>query len=83
MLKQFHYVFKILLLKLMINSRNDRCDPKLFKDDVDIKFSRSLNSCKVPQVKFIFIMSEFCGFLFIDFLFMKMNSFAEANSASL
>jgi len=27
-----------------------RTDPKLFRDDVDIKFSRSLNSCKVPQV---------------------------------
>lgn len=28
-----------------------RTDPKLFRDDVDIKFSRSLNSCKVPQVR--------------------------------
>lgn len=27
-----------------------RSDPKLFKDDVDIKFSHTLNSCKVPQV---------------------------------
>ncbi|CAH1796894.1 unnamed protein product [Owenia fusiformis] len=26
-------------------------DPKLFKDDVDIKFSRTLNSCKVPQIR--------------------------------
>ncbi|ESO01342.1 hypothetical protein HELRODRAFT_174897 [Helobdella robusta] len=28
-----------------------RCDPKLFKDEVDIKFSKSLNSCKVPQIR--------------------------------
>ena len=27
-----------------------RSDPKLFRDDIDIKFSRTLNSCKVPQV---------------------------------
>ena len=26
-------------------------DPKLFRDDIDIRFSRSLNSCKVPQVR--------------------------------
>ncbi|KAK1124151.1 hypothetical protein K0M31_007175 [Melipona bicolor] len=26
-------------------------DPKLFNDDVDIKFSRTLNSCKIPQVR--------------------------------
>ncbi|XP_041368344.1 ras-specific guanine nucleotide-releasing factor 2-like isoform X7 [Gigantopelta aegis] len=26
-------------------------DPKLFRDDVDIKFSRTLNSCKVPQIR--------------------------------
>jgi hypothetical protein len=25
-------------------------DPKLFKDDVDIRFSRTLNSCKVWQL---------------------------------
>ncbi|KAJ8303946.1 hypothetical protein KUTeg_017529 [Tegillarca granosa] len=28
-----------------------RSDPKLFHDDVDIKFSRTLNSCKVPQIR--------------------------------
>ncbi|KAL3866712.1 hypothetical protein ACJMK2_043993, partial [Sinanodonta woodiana] len=28
-----------------------RSDPKLFRDDVDIKFSRTLNSCKVPQIR--------------------------------
>ncbi|XP_073979075.1 ras-specific guanine nucleotide-releasing factor 2-like isoform X2 [Rhodnius prolixus] len=27
-------------------------DPKLFKDDVDIRFSRTLNSCKVPQIRY-------------------------------
>ncbi|KAA3674912.1 uncharacterized protein DEA37_0011536, partial [Paragonimus westermani] len=26
-------------------------DPRLFKDDVDIKFSHTLNSCKVPQIR--------------------------------
>ncbi len=29
-----------------------RSDPKLFKDDVDIRFSRTLNSCKVPQIRY-------------------------------
>ncbi|XP_076761835.1 ras-specific guanine nucleotide-releasing factor 1 isoform X3 [Xylocopa sonorina] len=28
-----------------------RNDPKLFKDDVDIRFSRTLNSCKVPHIR--------------------------------
>ncbi|KAF5404282.1 hypothetical protein PHET_02225 [Paragonimus heterotremus] len=28
-----------------------RSDPRLFKDDVDIKFSHTLNSCKVPQIR--------------------------------
>lgn len=27
-------------------------DPKLFKDDVDIRFSRTLNSCKIPQIRY-------------------------------
>lgn len=27
-------------------------DPLLFKDDVDIRFSRTLNSCKLPQVRY-------------------------------
>ena len=29
-----------------------KSDPSLFKDDVDIKFSRSLNNCKVPQIRY-------------------------------
>ncbi|XP_008204830.2 ras-specific guanine nucleotide-releasing factor 2 isoform X1 [Nasonia vitripennis] len=29
-----------------------RNDPKLFKDDIDIRFSRTLNSCKVPQIRY-------------------------------
>ncbi|KYN39283.1 Ras-specific guanine nucleotide-releasing factor 1, partial [Trachymyrmex septentrionalis] len=28
-----------------------RNDPKLFKDDVDIRFCRTLNSCKIPQIR--------------------------------
>jgi hypothetical protein len=29
-----------------------RNDPRLFTDDVDIRFSRALNSCKVPQIRY-------------------------------
>lgn len=29
-----------------------KTDPRLFKDDVDIRFSRTLNSCKLPQVRY-------------------------------
>lgn len=29
-----------------------KADPRLFKDDVDIRFSRTLNSCKLPQVRY-------------------------------
>ncbi|CAG0919797.1 unnamed protein product [Notodromas monacha] len=29
-----------------------KSDPRLFKDDVDIRFSRTLNSCKVPQIRY-------------------------------
>ena len=28
-----------------------RNDPKLFKDDVDIRFGRTMNSCKIPQIR--------------------------------
>lgn len=28
-----------------------RGDPKLFKDEKDVKYCKSLNSCKVPQVR--------------------------------
>ncbi|XP_055956373.1 ras-specific guanine nucleotide-releasing factor 1 [Patella vulgata] len=34
-----------------IHSTEIWSDPKLFRDDVDIKFSRTLNSCKVPQIR--------------------------------
>lgn len=27
-------------------------DPRLFTDDVDIRFSRTLNSCKLPQIRY-------------------------------
>lgn len=27
-------------------------DPRLFKDETDIRFSRTLNSCKVPQIRY-------------------------------
>ncbi|GAB6018998.1 hypothetical protein CHUAL_000631 [Chamberlinius hualienensis] len=29
-----------------------RNDPRLFKDDVDIRFSRTLNSCKLPLIRY-------------------------------
>ncbi|XP_033120543.1 ras-specific guanine nucleotide-releasing factor 1-like isoform X1 [Anneissia japonica] len=29
-----------------------RSDARLFKDDVDIRFSKMLNSCKVPQIRY-------------------------------
>ncbi|KAH9388465.1 Ras protein-specific guanine nucleotide-releasing factor [Tyrophagus putrescentiae] len=32
-----------------------RNDPRLFKDDVDIRFSRTLNSCKLPQIRIDFL----------------------------
>jgi hypothetical protein len=52
-----------------------RTDPKLFRDDVDIKFSRSLNSCKVPQVgprcRFTSIADGFHSVLFYAVIFAK------------
>ncbi|CAL4091049.1 unnamed protein product, partial [Meganyctiphanes norvegica] len=33
----------------LINIKND---PKLFRDDVDIRFSTTLNSCKVPHIRY-------------------------------
>lgn len=29
-----------------------KSDPKLFQDEADIRFSRTLNSCKVPQIRY-------------------------------
>ncbi|CAH8637131.1 unnamed protein product [Schistosoma haematobium] len=50
-----------------------RSDPKLFKDDVDIKFSHTLNSCKVPQIRYATVSRLLdrltdARFLSIDFL---------------
>ncbi|XP_044017222.1 ras-specific guanine nucleotide-releasing factor 2-like isoform X2 [Aphidius gifuensis] len=36
----------------VIMPQSIRNDPKLFKDDVDIRFSRTLNSCKLPQIRY-------------------------------
>ncbi|XP_011501193.1 PREDICTED: ras-specific guanine nucleotide-releasing factor 2-like [Ceratosolen solmsi marchali] len=36
----------------IIMPQSIRNDPKLFKDDTDIRFSRTLNSCKVPQIRY-------------------------------
>lgn len=51
----------------------DRNDPRLFKDDVDIRFSRTLNSCKLPQIRYasperLFERLTDLRFLSIDFL---------------
>lgn len=50
-----------------------RTDPRLYKDDVDIKFSRALNSCKLPQIRYaskdrLFERLTDLRFLSIDFL---------------
>lgn len=51
----------------------NRTDPRLYKDDVDIKFSRALNSCKLPQIRYaskerLFERLTDLRFLSIDFL---------------
>lgn len=56
--------------KRFFGSRND---PRLFKDDVDIRFSRTLNSCKLPQIRYaspdrLFERLTDLRFLSIDFL---------------
>ncbi|XP_070543537.1 ras-specific guanine nucleotide-releasing factor 2-like isoform X2 [Ptychodera flava] len=50
-----------------------RSDPRLFKDDIDIRFSRTLNSCKVPQIRYASVERLLerltdLRFLSIDFL---------------
>ena len=51
----------------------NRNDPRLYKDDVDIRFSRTLNSCKLPQIRYasperLFERLTDLRFLSIDFL---------------
>ena len=29
-----------------------KSDPNLFKDDVDIRFSKTYNNCKIPQIRY-------------------------------
>lgn len=41
-----------ILGSLMATHHALKADPRLFKDDVDIRFSRTLNSCKLPQVRY-------------------------------
>lgn len=33
-------------------SQSIKSDAKLFTDEVDIRFSRTLNSCKIPQIRY-------------------------------
>lgn len=37
---------------IMAHHQSLKSDSRLFKDDVDIRFSRTLNSCKLPQVRY-------------------------------
>ncbi|XP_022256646.1 ras-specific guanine nucleotide-releasing factor 1-like, partial [Limulus polyphemus] len=64
------FFFKVILFIFNLFTRND---PRLFKDDVDIRFSRTLNSCKVPQIRYasperLFERLTDLRFLSIDFL---------------
>lgn len=54
-------------------SQTVRTDPRLFEDDVDIKFSRALNSCKLPQIRYaskerLFERLTDLRFMSVDFL---------------
>lgn len=42
----------VCLITVWILSSFDRSDTRLFKDDHDIRFSKILNSCKVPQIRY-------------------------------
>ena len=60
-------LYKLITLSIFRN------DPRLFKDDVDIRFSRTLNSCKLPQIRYasserLFERLTDLRFLSIDFL---------------
>lgn len=37
---------------MLAHQQSLKSDSRLFKDDVDIRFSRTLNSCKLPQVRY-------------------------------
>jgi len=45
-------LYTFIFLGSMAAHQALRADPRLFKDDVDIRFSRTLNSCKLPQVRY-------------------------------
>lgn len=49
----FFFCFVSISIKGSIAAHHAlKTDPRLFKDDVDIRFSRTLNSCKLPQVRY-------------------------------
>lgn len=67
----------MFLPHMFVHVKNDissfRNDPRLFKDDIDIRFSRTLNSCKLPQIRYasperLFERLTDLRFLSIDFL---------------
>lgn len=67
------YSLSISSLPPTLTAPITRNDPRLFKDDVDIRFSRTLNSCKLPQIRYasperLFERLTDLRFLSIDFL---------------
>lgn len=66
-------VVVVVVVEFILFFFNFRNDPRLFKDDVDIRFSRTLNSCKLPQIRYasperLFERLTDLRFLSIDFL---------------
>lgn len=70
---EFEYSIQINALSFRCFFLPIRNDPRLFKDDIDIRFSRTLNSCKLPQIRYasperLFERLTDLRFLSIDFL---------------
>ena len=65
-----------------------RSDMRLHKDDVDICFSKTLNSCKVPQIRYASVERLLerltdLRFLSIDFLNTFLHTYRVFTSASV
>ncbi|XP_035665982.1 ras-specific guanine nucleotide-releasing factor 2-like [Branchiostoma floridae] len=68
--------------------QNIRTDARLFNDDVDIRFSRTLNSCKVPQIRYATVERLLerltdLRFLSIDFLNTFLYTYRVFTSGSV
>lgn len=58
-------------------------DPRLFTDDIDIRFSRTLNSCKLPQVRYATperLLQRLTGKA-IEFIFSLLNEWNTLNQS--